>query len=49
MVPPEIQTRWFSLNPPDDLVMGLTKALAIGYVSTRVALWWGNWMVRVQR
>jgi hypothetical protein len=49
MVPPEIQARWHQLNPPDDLVTGLSKALALGFVSTRVALWWGNWMARVQR
>jgi hypothetical protein len=48
-VPPEIQARWHRINPPDALIIGLIKALAIGYLSTRVALAWGNWMARVQR
>ena len=48
-VPPEVQARWYQINPPDDLIIGLVKALAIGYLSARVALAWGNWMTRVQR
>jgi hypothetical protein len=48
-VPPEIQARWYQLNPPDNLVAGLAFAVAIGFVSARFALWWGNWMSRVQR
>jgi hypothetical protein len=46
---PAMQARFFRLAPPDALTMGLPIALAIGYVSTRCALWWGNWMSRVQR
>jgi hypothetical protein len=48
-VPPEIQARWYQLNPPDNLAIGLPIAMAIGFVSARLALWWGNWMSRVQR
>jgi hypothetical protein len=43
------QARWYSLNPPDNLVKGLSIAVVIGYVSARCGLWWGNWMSRVQR
>jgi hypothetical protein len=48
-VPPDLQARWYQLNPPDNLVAGLAIAVAIGFVSARFALWWGNWMSRVQR
>jgi hypothetical protein len=48
-VPPEIQQRFYELNPPDDLVVGLPMAMAIGFISARFGLWWGNWMSRVQR
>ena len=48
-VPPEIQARWYQINPPDNLAVGLPIAMAIGFVSARLALWWGNWMSRVQR
>ena len=48
-VDPVMQARWYRLNPPDDLVKGLSIALVIGYVSARCGLWWGNWMSRVQR
>jgi hypothetical protein len=48
-VPPQIQARWYQLNPPDNLAVGLPIAAAIGFVSARLALWWGNWMSRVQR
>jgi hypothetical protein len=48
-VTPEIQARWYQLNPPDNLAIGLPIAMAIGFVSARLALWWGNWMARVQR
>jgi hypothetical protein len=46
---PAFQARWYRLNPPDALSAGLPIALAIGYVSARCGLWWGNWMSRVQR
>ena len=48
-VPPEIQQRFYELNPPDNLVAGLPIAIAIGFVSARFGLWWGNWMSRVRR
>jgi hypothetical protein len=48
-VPPEIQARWYQLNPPDNLAVGIPLAIGIGFVSARLALWWGNWMSRVQR
>lgn len=48
-VPPDIQARWYQLNPPDNLAMGIPIAIGIGFVSARLALWWGNWMSRVQR
>jgi hypothetical protein len=49
MIPPQVQARWFRLNPPDNLLAGLPIAAAIGCVSARCGLWWGNWMARVQR
>ena len=48
-VPPVIQARWYQLNPPDNLAVGLPIAVTIGFVSARLALWWGNWMSRVRR
>ena len=49
MIPPQVQARWSVLNPADNLVVGLPIALAIGFISARCGLWWGNWMARVQR
>jgi hypothetical protein len=48
-IPPEIQARWYQLNPPDNLNVGLPVALVLGCVSARCGLWWGNWLSRVQR
>jgi hypothetical protein len=48
-VPPHIQARWYQLNPPDNLALGLPIAIVIGFVSARLGLWWGNWLSRVQR
>ena len=48
-VPPEIQQRFYQLNPPDNLAVGLPIAIAIAFVSARLGLWWGNWMARVRR
>jgi hypothetical protein len=48
-VDPSMQARWYRLNPPDRLAVGLPIALVIGYASARCGLWWGNWMSRVQR
>jgi hypothetical protein len=48
-VPPEIQARFYQINPPDDLAVGLPIAAAVAFLSARLGLWWGNWMSRVQR
>lgn len=48
-VAPEIQARWYRLNPPDNLAVGLPVALGLAFISARLGLWWGNWMARVQR
>src|SRR5580700_445169 len=48
-IDPSMQARWYRLNPPDRLAVGLPIALVIGYASARCGLWWGNWMSRVQR
>ena len=48
-VDPSMQERWYQLARPDNLAIGLPIAVAIGYVSSRCGLWWGNWMSRVQR
>jgi hypothetical protein len=48
-VDPEFQQRWFRLQPTDNLAAGLPIAMALGFVSARCGLWWGNWMSRVQR
>ncbi|HJU43454.1 MAG TPA: hypothetical protein VJ691_11590 [Vicinamibacterales bacterium] len=48
-VPPEIQARFYELNPPDDIVIGMPIAIALAFVSARFGLWWGNWMARVRR
>jgi len=48
-VPPNIQARFYQLNPPDDVMRGLSIAVVLACVSARVGLWWGNWMSRVQR
>ena len=48
-VDPATQARFYQLAPPDNLAIGLPIAMAIGYVSARCGLWWGNWMARVQR
>lgn len=48
-VSPAMQARWYQLNPPDNLALGLPVALALAIISARLGLWWGNWMARVQR
>jgi hypothetical protein len=48
-VPPFIQARFYELNPPDNLAAGIPIAIAIGFISARFGLWWGNWMARVRR
>ncbi len=48
-IDPQMQARWYRLNPPDNLARGLPIALALAFVSARCGLWWGNWMARVQR
>ncbi len=49
MVSPAAQARWYELDPPDDLVIGLSIALVLAFVSVWRGLSWGNWMARVQR
>jgi len=48
-IDPQMQARWYQLNAPDDLAKGLPVAVALGFVSARCGLWWGNWMSRVRR
>jgi hypothetical protein len=48
-VDPSFQQRWFTLGASDNLRTGLPIAFALAFASTRVGLWWGNWMSRVQR
>ncbi|HEY7293055.1 MAG TPA: hypothetical protein VH583_24685 [Vicinamibacterales bacterium] len=48
-VDPTMQARWYVLNRPDNLAVGLPIAVVIGFLSARCGLWWGNWMSRVQR
>jgi hypothetical protein len=48
-VPPEMQARFYEINSPDDIGVGLAIAAAVAFVSARLGLWWGNWMSRVQR
>jgi hypothetical protein len=48
-VNPQMQARWYELNPPDHVAAGLAIALGLAFVSARLGLWWGNWMARVQR
>jgi hypothetical protein len=48
-VPPDIQARFYQINSPDDLGVGLAIAAVAAFVSARLGLWWGNWMSRVQR
>jgi hypothetical protein len=43
------QQRWFVLEPADTLRIGIPIAVLLACVSTRLGLWWGNWMSRVQR
>ena len=47
--PPHIQERFYVINPPDNLAVGLPIAVLLAFVSARLGLWWGNWMSRVQR
>jgi hypothetical protein len=46
---PAFQARWYTLNAPDNLAVGLPIAVLLAFVSARCGLWWGNWMSRVQR
>jgi hypothetical protein len=48
-IDPDFQSRWYVIHPSDDLVRGFAVAIALGFVSARCGLWWGNWMARVQR
>jgi hypothetical protein len=48
-IAPDFQARWYVLQPPDDLRVGLPIALLLAFASARLGLWWGNWMSRVRR
>lgn len=48
-IDPQMQARWYRLNPPDNLARGLPVAVALGFISARCGLWWGNWMSHVRR
>jgi hypothetical protein len=48
-VSPDVQARWYELNPPANLASGLPISLGLAFISARLGLWWGNWMARVQR
>jgi hypothetical protein len=48
-IPPDAQARWYRLNPPAGLALGIPIALVLAFVSARCGLWWGRWMSRVQR
>jgi hypothetical protein len=48
-VDPSVQERWYRINAPDNLAVGLPLATVLAFVSARCGLWWGNWMARVQR
>jgi len=49
MVPPVVQERWYRLEPADDMVIGLSIALVLAFLSCWRGLSWGAWMARVQR
>ena len=49
MVPPQAQARWTEFNPPDNVAGGLAIALVLAVLSSRLGLWRGAWMARVQR
>jgi hypothetical protein len=48
-VSPDMQARWYRINPPDNVSTGLPIAAALASASARCGLWWGNWMARVRR
>ena len=48
-VEPFFQQRWYTIEPADNLIVGLPIAVALAFLSARSGLWWGNWMARVQR
>jgi hypothetical protein len=37
------------LQPADALRVGIPIAVVLACLSTRLGLWWGNWMSRIQR
>ena len=49
MVPPEIQERWYQLNPADNLMRGLPIALVLAFLSLWRGLKWGGMMGQVRR
>jgi hypothetical protein len=48
-VPRDAQARWYEIGAPDNLAAGLPIALALGFLSARYGLWWGNRLSKVQR
>ncbi len=48
-VPPEVQARFYQLNPPDNLTRGFALAAVLAFLSARLGWAWGGWMSRVQR
>lgn len=49
MIPPVVQERWYRLEPADDLLIGLSIAIVLAFLSCWRGLSWGAWMARVQR
>jgi len=49
MVPPVVQGRWYRLEPADNLMIGLSIAIVLAFLSCWRGLSWGAWMARVQR
>jgi hypothetical protein len=43
------QQQWHVLQPADALRVGIPIAVVLACLSTRLGLWWGNWMSRIQR
>ena len=48
-IDPAFQERWYRLNPAEGLSTAWLWAIAVGFISARCGLWWGNWMSKVQR
>jgi len=44
-----VQGRWYRLEPADNLMIGLSIAIVLAFLSCWRGLSWGAWMARVQR